>query len=76
MSDPDLKGLQRRCVETLRRYIAEANKTCSLLESVLDFPVSMPERLKIIEQRAKENYAQSEYQATRAALFDATKWDE
>lgn len=71
---PDVPALHRSCVESLKRYISEANKTCSMLNDIRSFPISLQQKLAIIEQRARENQAQSNYQLARSDLFEAARW--
>ena len=71
----DVEHLHINCVRALRQYIVEANKTCRLLNSIKNFPVTLENRLAIIEQRQNENERHSQDQIAREQLFRAAQWD-
>jgi len=70
----ELLKLHIDCVRSLRRYIGEANQTCTLLAQVEGFPIPAPRRIEMIDQRESENRASARYQNARKRLFDAAKW--
>lgn len=74
-SDEKLQDLHNKCVRSLRNYMAEANKTCQLLNAITKFPVSMEERMEILAQRRTENEAHERYHHARAILFRAAQWE-
>jgi hypothetical protein len=67
--------LHTECVRALRNYIAEANKTCKLLNDLTKFPTTPQERNAVLEQRQAENKAQEQYQVARNDLFTAAAWE-
>lgn len=73
MESPEIEKLHRKCVEGLKTLIVQANRTCSLLESMAQFPVASEIWQKAIEQRVRENDAQAQYQQARERLFDAIR---
>jgi hypothetical protein len=70
---PDIEELHNKCVERLKDLIALANRTCSLLESMTEFPITLDIWQKAIDQRMRENEAQIRYQEARELLFDAIR---
>jgi hypothetical protein len=74
-SNQAVQQLHIDCVRTLRSYITEANETCKLLVGVQTFPVSVEQRIGIVEQRQRENIASDQYHVARRRLFDAANWD-
>jgi hypothetical protein len=64
-----LRQLHAECVGALREYIHQAEKTCELLRSIPEFPLSMEHRLAVLEQRLAENAAHDRYQLAREKLF-------
>jgi hypothetical protein len=66
--------LHSQCVRALRDYIAEANKTCKLLNDLTTFPTTLEQRNAVLEQRQAENKAQEQYQMARNDLFTAAAW--
>ena len=73
MHSPDIEELHKKCVERLKDLIALANRTCSLLESMTEFPITLGIWQKAIDQRMRENEAQIRYQEARELLFDAIR---
>jgi hypothetical protein len=73
METPDIKKLHRECVERLKDLMAHANRTCSLLESMTEFLLSLEIWSKAVDQRVLENDAQARYQAARESLPDAIR---
>ena len=53
-STEHLRQLHEECVGALREYIHQAEKTCELLRSIPEFPLSMEHRLAVLEQRLAE----------------------
>ena len=74
-SQDNVTQLHIDCVRSLRSYMAEANLTCKLLTHVAKFPVSSDERLRILEQRRRENIAFEHYRDARRR-FDAASWED
>jgi hypothetical protein len=71
MESPEIEKLHKKCVQQLKDLIAQANRTCSLLDSVTEFPISLDTWSSVLEQRVRENDAQARYQEAREQLFDA-----
>ena len=66
----ELKELHAECVRALKEYMAQANKTCALMDSIV-FPLTHEKRLAILEHRLQENAAQERYQIARRHFFEA-----
>ena len=76
MADPaELKELTKECMESLARYIKEAERTCSLLGAIKRHPVSEVEREELGTQRTHENLAFVEYHEVRERLFKIAEWE-
>ena len=73
MESQEIEKLHKECVERLKDLIAQANRTCSLLESMTEFPITLNIWQKAIDQRVRENDAQVGYQRARESLFDAIR---
>ena len=73
MGSPEIEELHKACVHRLKDLIAQANRTCSLLDSMTEFPISVDTWLNAVEQRVRENDAQARYQEARERLFDAIR---
>jgi hypothetical protein len=73
MESVDFKALHKKCVDRLKDLIAEANRTCSLLDSMTEFPVTADTYQRAIDQRVSENDAHARYQEVRECLFDAMR---
>jgi hypothetical protein len=73
MASPDISHLHKNCVERLKELITQANRTCSLLDSMTEFPIALEVWQEAIEQRVRENDAQTRYQQARERLFDAMR---
>ena len=71
----ELEQLHIECVRALRSYMMEANETCKLLTQIKNFPVSVNQRVAILEQRRTENLASDKYQEARRKLFKAANWE-
>jgi hypothetical protein len=71
----ELQALHSSCVRTLSRYIEEAKRTCHILTTVREFPVSTEVREEIRQQRELENLAYNDYLIARQKLFETAKWD-
>lgn len=74
--DQRLKQLRIACVQALRKYMREADKTCTLLNSIRQFPVPLEKRLAILDQRLVENAAHERYQQSRQQLFRLAKCED
>jgi len=74
LQSEDLKQLHTDCLRTLKRYIEEAQHTCTVLDEVQEFPVPHHLLLKILEQRQSENDAHEAYQIARTRLFVTARW--
>jgi hypothetical protein len=59
----------------LKRYIEEARKTCSILNEIREFPISVEVRKRLMAQRNVENAAHDDYQIARKKLFDVAQWE-
>jgi hypothetical protein len=73
MESLDIKELHKQCVERLKDLIAEANRTCSLLESMTEFPITLETWQLALSQRVSENNAHDRYQKIRERLFDVIR---
>jgi hypothetical protein len=73
MHSPEIEELHKRCVERLKDLMALSNRTCSLLESMTEFPITLDIWQRAIDQRMRENEAQARYQEARERLFDAIR---
>jgi hypothetical protein len=73
MESHEVEKLHADCVTELKAYIKEANRTCSLVESMTAFPVPMDIWTGAVEQRVQENRAQSRYREARERLLDAMR---
>jgi len=69
MESLDIKELHKQCVERLKDLIAEANRTCSLLDSMTEFPITLETWQRAVSQRVSENSAYGRYQKVRERLF-------
>ena len=74
MLQQPLDEIHAECVSALRRYMAEANKTCKLLTAIKEFPINLKQKREILDQRLVENEAQEWYQKSRRKLFRAANW--
>jgi hypothetical protein len=70
MKSPHIEQLHQECVETLKYLITQANRTCSILEAMTEFPITSDIWHSAVEQRVRENQAQAEYQQARERLFN------
>ncbi|HWF39535.1 MAG TPA: hypothetical protein VG322_13505 [Candidatus Acidoferrales bacterium] len=68
-----LATLHKQCLETLHDYMREANKMCSLLESIHDFPLTVKEQIALTTQRQAEYVAHQAYHQVRKRLFERLK---
>jgi hypothetical protein len=73
MESVDIKELHKTCVERLKGLIAQANRTCSLLESMTELPITLDIWLRAVDQRVTEDEAHFRYQEVRERLFDAIR---
>jgi hypothetical protein len=73
MESPEIEELHQRCVESLKDLIVQANRTCSLLESMAEYPIKLDIWHRALEQRVRENAAHAMYQAARERLFAAIR---
>ena len=71
--DDVVQNLPPATSERLKDLMAQANRTCSLLESMTEFPITLDNWQKAIDQRMRENEAQARYQEARERLFDAIR---
>jgi hypothetical protein len=62
---------QRRCLEALQAYFAEARNTIKLIRQHQKKPGSIAEHLQILAQRDREAEAQRRYLQARKLLFQA-----
>lgn len=76
-----VKGIKNLCMlreeflETLENYIQESRKTCDVLNSIDKLPISMKQRLTILDQRQKENRAHERHQVVRERLFASLEFE-
>jgi hypothetical protein len=70
----ELERLHRACTSTLAKLLEEGKEMCRVLSAITTHPVSSAERKAIIEQRVKENAAQTAYDSARQALFKRAGW--
>jgi hypothetical protein len=73
MESPEVKALHKECVVRLKELIAQANRTCALLESITEFPITWDMWQGAMDQRICENNAQARYQEARESLFAAIR---
>jgi hypothetical protein len=73
MTEREFQDLHARCERNLRRYMEEAQKTCSLLRSCRIDTLTFQERNAILHQRLAENQAFEDYNEIRARLLDVVK---
>jgi hypothetical protein len=73
MESSDIEELHNKCLEALKNMVAQANRTCSLLESMTTFPITLDIWRRAVEQRMRENDAQARYQEARERLFKAIR---
>jgi DNA-binding CsgD family transcriptional regulator len=69
----EIRKLREMCLTALRGYIEQATRTCSLLESMEQFPLSSDQWLAALEERTSENFAHDLYHSSREHLFQALK---
>jgi len=77
MSDSErqaVEKLHRQCMAAVGRLLKESEAMCRLLGAVKRHPVTVEERMAIVEQRVRENDAQSAYNSVRQALFTLAGW--
>jgi len=72
-TEEELRKLHRLCLTALRDYIHQANATCSLLQAMDQFPISMHGWLSAVNQRNGENDAYERYRIVREQLFKALR---
>ena len=63
--------LREAFVSTFAKYFLEANRTHNLMLDVSIFPVSLQERLAILDQRQLESVALEKYLSARTKLLAA-----
>lgn len=73
MASADINQLHKTCVERLKDLIAQANRTCSLRDSMTEFPIALEHYQRAVEQRVRENDAHTRYQQARERLFEAMR---
>jgi len=69
-----LESLHRECIAALGKLVKESEEMCRLLGAIKRHPVSLEERRALLEQRVRENDAQSAYNSVRQALFALARW--
>ena len=69
----DIREMHKMCVERLKGLIAQANRTCSLLESMTELPITLDIWLRLVDQRVTEDDAYFRYQEVRERLFNALR---
>ena len=77
MDDPErliLEQLHRECTAALVKLLKEGEEMCRVLSAIERHPASHDERRAIMEQRVKENAAQSAYDSARQVLFTRAGW--
>src|SRR5208282_3712716 len=73
MDSNQFRELHTGCLEALRRYVREADRTCELFGKCLAEPSSLQTHSEIIEQRVRENNALASYLKIRRQLFAAVR---
>jgi hypothetical protein len=68
-------ALYDQCAETVQEYVAQAEKTCSMLRNFKDKPPSATELKSIMMQRSRENEAHRKYMEIRERLLDVAQRD-
>jgi hypothetical protein len=69
-----LEKLHRECTAALARLLKEGEEMCRILSAIERHPASHGERRAIMEQRLRENAAQSAYDSARQELFARAGW--
>jgi hypothetical protein len=69
-----LEQLHRECTAALAKLLKEGEEMCRVLSAVERHPASHAERRAIMEQRVRENAAQTAYDSARQALFTRAGW--
>jgi hypothetical protein len=64
---------QRRCLDALQEYFAEARKTVALIRRCPPKPRSVAEHLQIVVQRDREAETQRRYRQARKLLLQAAQ---
>ena len=73
MESSEAEKLHKICIERLKELIAQANRTCSLLDAMAEFPISLDTWQKAVEQRMRENDTYARYQEVRERLFQVIR---
>jgi hypothetical protein len=73
MESASVEELHKKCVERLKELITQANRTCSLLEAMTEFPITLDSWQSALAQRLNENEAHQRYQFIRERLFQALR---
>jgi hypothetical protein len=55
----NIEELHKECVESLKDLMAQANRTCSLLEAMTEFPITLEIWQQALDQRVRQNHAQA-----------------
>ena len=77
MSDSErqaVEKLHQECTAALARLLKEGEEMCRVLSAIKSHPASVEQRKAIMEQRVRENGAQSAYHSARQALFTRAGW--
>ena len=69
-----LERLHRECTAALGKLLKEGEEMCRVLSAITSHPASSEERRAIMEQRVRENAAQSAYDTARQVLFTRAGW--
>jgi hypothetical protein len=73
MGSGDIEQLHQQCVEALKDLIRQADRTCSLLQSMTEFPITLDSWNNALDHRVRENQAHARYQEARERLFRALR---
>jgi hypothetical protein len=65
--------LVRECGDALKLYMAEAEKTCAMLNECKGKRLETSDEQRIMAQRATENEAQRRYLRVRERLFEVAQ---
>ena len=69
-----LEKLHQECKTALAKLLKEGEEMCRVLSAIKSHPASVDQRMAVMEQRVRENGAQSAYHSARQALFMRAGW--
>jgi len=76
LSYKQLQELYVHCMQALKKYIDEVNRTCQLLDRIQGkIPISLEVCQKLLQQRDAEDAAYNDYLSARQELFGSAGWE-